>query len=304
MAVTFVASNHYKAERQRGSIRLKAQLHNVSLTFTNGTDKITLPSSAVTAGFEVGDKIKTNSANSGNQGPFIIKVIDGASNVDLTVMNLDGSAVTLTDGTENNLTIGTYLVKALLMRSGFAFNKDNHATLTNLKAVTGAFTPTFVAATKKITRASGSFITDGFVAGSSITVANSVSNNGVKTIDPAVPVTALEIVVLEALTDETGSGDETLTADDELATGSGYTQSTKLTGVMTVTEDDTLDVGDADFPTITWAASGGSIGPTPSLTLVEEVSGNVIIGNYDFGGESTATDGTPFNCAAGKLRAA
>ncbi len=301
--ITFTASNHYKTMRNKGEVRLKAQLHNVSLTFADATNKITLPSSAVTAGFEVGDKIVTNSANAGNQGPFTIIAIGGVGNVDLTVdLTSTGGAVAFTDGTENNLTIGTYMVKVLLMRSGFVFNKDNHATILNLKATTGAFTPTFISATKKITRASGSFITDGFVPGNSVTIANSASNNITVTF---ATVSALEIVVNEALTDEVGSGDETLTAEDELATGFGYTKNTKLTGVMTNTEDDTNDVGDADFPTVTWTASGGSIGPTPGAILYDDsTSDNTIIGYLDFGGNQTAATGTTFNIAAGKLRAA
>lgn len=297
------ASNHFKKQRQRGEIRIKAQLPNASLTFNNTTKKITLPSSAVTAGFEVGDKIGSNSANANNKGPWLVKSISGASNVDIEVMSINGSAPTLTDGTENNLTIGTYLVKVLLMRSGFVFNKDNHATLKNIKAVTGAFTPTFIAATKKITRTTGSFLDDGFVAGNSFTVANAASNNGVKTIDPAVPVTALEIVTLEALVDEVGSGDETLTANDELATGNGYTQDTKLTGVITLDEDDTNDRSDGTFPTVSWNAAGGSIGPSPSCILYDDLSSDdTIIGCIEFVGEQTATTGLPFNVAGGTIR--
>jgi hypothetical protein len=301
MAVTFTPSNHYLVQRLKGEIRCKAQLHDVSLTFADATNKITLPSSAITAGFVVGDRIITNSANAGNQGPFTIIGIGGAGDVELTVdLTSTGGVVAFTDGTENNLTIGTYMVKVLLMRSGFVFNRDDHATLLNLTAATGAFTPTFVAATSKITRGSGSFITDGFVAGNQFAIANSASNNGTLTIST---VSALEVVVNEAVVNEVGDGDETMTADDELATGNGYTQDTKLTGIMTITEDDSNNVGDADFPTVTWTASVGSIGPSPGAILYDDAStDNTIIGYYAFSAEETATVGTPFNLAAGKLR--
>jgi hypothetical protein len=194
-------------------------------------------------------------------------------------------------------------IRLLLMRSGFVFNKDNHAQLKNIKTTSGAFTPSFVAATKKITRASGSFITDGFVAGNSITIANSASNNGIKTIDPAVPVTALEMVVLETLVNETGSGDETIVSDDELVTGGGYTQNTKTTGTVTVTEDDTYDRCDSTFPTVTWTASGANIGPTPGL-IAYDFTADVIVGYLDFGGAITKAPPDSLNIGNGTLRAA
>lgn len=308
MAVTGIASNHFKYQRQRGEIRLKAQLHNVSLTFADATNKITLPSSAVTAGFEVGDRIKTNSANAGNVGPFTITAIGGVGNVELTVALMStGGAVAFTDGTENNLTIGTYLVEVLLMRDGFVFDKDVHATLSNIKADTTATTLNAVASTLKFTRASGSFVTDGFVPGNLITASGFGGTvDGTYTIDT---VAALEIVVIQdgtgVMADITGGGDERLIANDELATGNGYTQEAKLTGVITLDENDTNDRSDGTFPTVTWTASGGSIGPTPSALLVETVcSDSTIIGCIDFGANETATDATTFDIAAGTIRGA
>lgn len=52
-----------------------------------------------------------------------------------------------------------------------------------------------------IVRSSGSFITDGFVAGDKITVSNSVSNNGVFTIQ-SLTATTITLPVTEFLTDE------------------------------------------------------------------------------------------------------
>ena len=303
MPVTGTPSNHYKYQRQRGEVRLKAQLHNVSLTFADATNKITLPSSAVTAGFEVGDRIVTNSANAGNQGPFTITAIGGGGNVELTVaLTSTGGAVAFTDGTENNLTIGTYMVKVLLMRSGFVFDKDTHATLLNLKAATGALNLDTTTGTNTITRGSGSFVTDGFVVGNKVTLANSATQDGVYTL---ATVSALEVTTVEALATEAGSGNETLTAEDELATGSGYTKDTKLTGVITLDEDDVNDRSDGTFPTVTWTAAGGSIGPTPGAILYDDASSdNTILGYIDFDGEKTATDTTTFNIASGTIRGA
>lgn len=309
MAVTGTPSNHYKYQRQRGEVRLKAQLHNVSLTFADATNKITLPSSAVTAGFEVGDRIVTNSANAGNQGPFTITAIGGGGNVELTVvLTSTGGPVAFTDGTENNLTIGTYLVKVLLMRSGFVFDKDTHATLSNTKGTTGSIaTIAFVdggAGNDSITDSGNGFLTAGFVVGNSITVDSTSNLNDGTYVILAVSAGTIEVAT-GSLTAESAAaaGATTITADDELATAAGYTQNTKLTGVITLDEDDTNDRSDGTFPTVTWTAAGGSIGPTPGAILYDDASGdNTILGYIDFDGEKTATDTTTFNIASGTLR--
>lgn len=58
---------------------------------------------------------------------------------------------------------------------------------------------TFTAATQTIARASGSFITDGFVAGDSIVVAGTVSNNGTYRVKS---VSALSMVMESGISDE------------------------------------------------------------------------------------------------------
>jgi hypothetical protein len=65
------------------------------------------------------------------------------------------------------------------------------------KSATG--TVEFIASTKKITRSAGSYITDGFKVGDTITSPNAVSNPGPFT---ATVVTALEITVSEVLVNE------------------------------------------------------------------------------------------------------
>jgi hypothetical protein len=66
---------------------------------------------------------------------------------------------------------------------------------------TGALDTTFVAATKKITRAAGSFVTDGFIAGNIIQT-TSTTNPGPFTVSV---VSALEITVSEAVVNEAES---------------------------------------------------------------------------------------------------
>lgn len=204
------------------------------------------------------------------------------------------------------LDISTDTIKVLLMRNGFVFNKDDHATLKNLKGDTTPMALNIVAATRKVTRAAGSFVTDGFVPGNKVTLSGftNAGNNVVKIIES---VTALEVVLTDGtgLVDETGGGDERMIADDELATGFGYTQNTKTTGAVTLTEDDTVDKGVATYPTVTWNAAGGDIGPTPGAILFDDTSADDTIIHYiDFGGNQTATDGNPFNIASGNIKTA
>jgi hypothetical protein len=195
-------------------------------------------------------------------------------------------------------------IKVLLMRSGFVFDKQEHHELINLKTVNAGVQIDVDEPTGKFTRASGSFVTDGFVVGNEITGANFANggNNAAFIIDT---VSATEIVVVDntGMVTETGSGDETLTSDDELATGNGYTQDTKTTGTTTVALDNPSNYANMTFPTVTWSASGGSIGPSPGAILYDDThADDVIIGYIDFGAEQTATDGTTFDIQNGEIR--
>jgi hypothetical protein len=194
-------------------------------------------------------------------------------------------------------------IRALIMRSGFVFNKDNHAQLINIRTTTSALVGTLdiSVATKTFHRDAGSFLTNGFVAGNRVVITGTTDNDGTYTIDT---VTATDMVVLEVPpgTDQS-NGNGTIASDDELATGNGYTQNTKSVGAVTVTEDDTNDRCDSTFPTITWTAAGGNIGPTPCV-LIYDVTADVIICELNFGGEITKSPPDSLNIGNGTLRAA
>jgi len=189
-------------------------------------------------------------------------------------------------------------IKVLLMRDGFVFNRDNHAMKKNIKTNTGAISITFVSATKKITRGSGSFVTDGFVIGNKITT-DAILNPGPFTITN---VAALEITVTEAVADE-GPVTKTVTSDDELTTGSGYTQDSKTLAGKVLTEDDTNDRAEMSADDVQWPASGGTIGPTPGALLYDDTTtDDTIIGYLDFGGNQSAASGANFTISTIRVR--
>ena len=169
------------------------------------------------------------------------------------------------------INLGTNTVKALLMRSGFVFNKRLHRKLINLQTNTGAIALVWAALDKSVSRGSGSFITDGFVVGNQCT-SNDASNPGPFTI---ASVTALKITFNEAVVNS--SATKTLTSNDELATGNGYTQGAQTTGTISVTEDNVGDKSDATFPPITWTPSGGAIGPTTGILFYDSTAVVVIM---------------------------
>ena len=191
-------------------------------------------------------------------------------------------------------------IKILLMRNGFTFNKDNHATKTNIKATSGSISITFTASDKRITRSSGSFVTDGFVVGNKITTTATL-NPGPFTI---AAISALYIEVSETVVDE-GPVTKVVSADDELTTGYGYTQDTKTLSGKTVTEDDTNDWAEMTCNDVTWTADGGTLGPTPGAILYDDTTtDDTIIGYLSFGANQQAASGADFVISGIKVRIA
>jgi hypothetical protein len=80
----------------------------------------------------------------------------------------------------------------------------------------------------------------------------------------------------------------------ELATLNGYTQKTLALTLDAVTEDDTNDRCDVTFDNATWLASGGAIGPSAGMIIIDDTEANdAVVGYIDFGGAYTqAEDGT------------
>lgn len=192
-------------------------------------------------------------------------------------------------------------IKILLMRSGFVFNKDLHATKLNVIGTINRSDISFEAATKHIHTAAGDFVASGFVDGGQITVTGSASNNTTFTI--VTVSSATQMTVSETVTEEAAGASVTITGTDELATGYGYTKDTKTLAGGTLAEDDTNDRAEFTCSSVTWTASGGSIGPTPGALLYDDSSDDdTIIGYIGFGAELTATDGANFVISNIKIR--
>jgi hypothetical protein len=201
------------------------------------------------------------------------------------------------------LNLGTDTIKVLLMRSGFVFNKDNHATKINI-INTDTDTTYAISAALALTDSGEDFLDLGFVPGMSVTMSGFTEggNNTTKIINTVVAGT-ITFTDPSGLVEEAAGDSVTVAGNDELATGFGYTQDTKVLTGQALEEDDTNDRAELTANNIIWTAAGGSIGPTPGAILESETSADkTIIGYIDFGGEQTAPDGAQFTISNEKVR--
>jgi len=184
--------------------------------------------------------------------------------------------------------LGADSFKAVLCKSGFVFDPDFYASYANMKATTGSISIAFNATAKTMTRASGSFITNGFVEDSEITT-TSGSNPGPFTITT---VTALVLTVSETVTTETLSC--IITASDEVATGGGYIQNNKTLSNVVVTEDDTGDRCHLVCDDLSWTGTGDGF-VTAGCILFDDTpaadADKTILGYLDFDGDRTVLTG-------------
>jgi hypothetical protein len=202
--------------------------------------------------------------------------------------------------------LDTHTIKCILMRANFVYSKDTHGARKNIKGTTGSIAMGFDNALKKITRLSGSFITDGFVPGSTITIAATASNDGNYTISSSVgAVTAGEVLLANAPTLAGGTENGTMTATDEfvMTSGSGYAQDTMALVNKLIAQNNTDDRLDFTCDDVTWTAAGGTIGPSAGAILYDDTDAEkTIIGFLDFGGNQSATDGVQFVISGIKIR--
>ncbi len=80
---------------------------------------------------------------------------------------------------------------------------------------------------------------------------------------------------------------------DQLATGNGYTQNSKVLTGVSITENDTTDKAETRWSNVSWTASGGSIGPSGAAIIYNDsVASDPIACCIDYGIDKTAEDGT------------
>lgn len=189
-------------------------------------------------------------------------------------------------------------IKVLLMRSGFTFNKKTHATKKNIKGtITGSSNIVWSASAKTATLAAGGYVDAGFVIGNQLLVSGTSSNNGTFTVTG---VSDTVLTFTETVTDEADTS-AVISCTDELETGFGYTQDNKTVS-LTVEENDTSDECIITIPTISWTASGGSIGPTPGAILYSDTStDDTIIAYFEFNSEVTAQDTVVLSLINGEM---
>jgi len=183
-------------------------------------------------------------------------------------------------------------IRAILMRQGFVFNKDNHATRLNLKGYISATTLSVNASLQVLDSGNG-FLTAGLVPGNKISMAGWTNggNNTTKIIS-AVTSGAITVTDTSGLVEETAGNLVTIQADDELPTGNGYSQNGVLLTGQAVTEDDANDRAQMVCNNIDFSASGGTVGPTPGAILYDDtVSEKTIIGYLALGADHTIPNG-------------
>ncbi len=186
--------------------------------------------------------------------------------------------------------LGADSIKAVLCKSGFVFDPDTHSAYSDLKHTTGSLLVAFDATSKTISRASGSFVTDGFVTGMEITT-TSGTNDGPFTLTN---VTALVLTVSETVVTETITC--AITVDDEVLSGGGYTQDTKTLTNVVVTEDDTGDRCHLVCADLSWTGEGDGF-VTAGCMLFDDTpaadADKTIMGYLNFDGDVTISADVP-----------
>ena len=80
---------------------------------------------------------------------------------------------------------------------------------------------------------------------------------------------------------------------DQLATAFGYTQDSKILTGVSVIENDTTDKAETRWASVSWTASGGSIGPTGAAIIYNDsATGDPIACCVDFGVDKMIEDGS------------
>jgi hypothetical protein len=192
------------------------------------------------------------------------------------------------------INLASDVIHVLLMRSGFPFGAGVHSKLINVKTASASIASLTIDNTAKtLTRGAGSFVTDGFVVGNMITTNSANAPNQGPFLISAVNVNGLVLTITTmaggypSLTGGTESA-VTVTSNDEVPTGGGYTQdNTSLSG-QAVAEDDVGNTSTMTCSNVSWLGSGSGFGPVAGALLYDYTSADkTIIGYINFNGDQT-----------------
>lgn len=153
----------------------------------------------------------TANSNIASSPPYLVAMGADSSDVYRCWKASGGSALSYDTG------VTTFTIDASMKRPGCSVYWDTPGNYPGGAVTSGTLGLDYDAATKTITRASGSFVTDGFVTGRTITVTNSSRNNGTYTLTN---VTSTVLTVAEALVDETVAT-STVTMASAITAGTG-----------------------------------------------------------------------------------
>jgi len=193
---------------------------------------------------------------------------------------------------EGKINLNEDTLKIILVKSGFSFDPKKHKFLKNLKTnLTGSSDINFLSSTDTIHRDNGGFLSAGFIEGNHIKITNTTNNNDLELTIKTVTDTDITVNETGVINDESGTS-ATITSDDELGNGYGYTQLDKIISVESVDISNDASVV-FSFSNTSWTASGGDLGATAGAIIFDDTNTDkCIIGYIDFGSDQTASDGT------------
>lgn len=167
--------------------------------------------------------------------------------------------------------------KIILMGTEFVFDKDAHATLSDITEDAWAASTSYSLNDVVIPTTPNGHKYKCTTAGA--------SNSS----EPTWP-TASSGTVSDGTAEWTEDGE-----DDQLPSGNGYTRNDKTLSGVSVIEDDANDKGKVTWDDPTWTASGGDIGPTGAAIIYDDTTADdTVVGCIDFGTDYTIPDGSSF----------
>jgi hypothetical protein len=167
--------------------------------------------------------LRANELDSGNSAKTFVAKLRGATDAVVTIVgSADGENFTTALATATTFTGGavtdTTVTPTYIVDKPYPYYKQTVTSISGMPA-TGAIGIDVVAADRTYTRASGSFLTNGFFAGQKVVASGfTAPNNGTRIIES---VTALVMTMAPSsaevpytLADETGGGDEVITGSN------------------------------------------------------------------------------------------